>query len=533
VPAFTLAYRPQNVAELDHRAVRRFFEDLLRTGNVPHALLFSGPRGTGKTSAARILAKLLNCAKNRPWQPGQPLTDACGECENCREIAATTFLDLIEIDAASNRGIDDIRDLRERINLAPSKGRYKLYLVDEVHMLTPEAFNALLKTLEEPPPHAYFVLATTEPDRLPDTVRSRCVEVSFSRATEEEIKASLARVMEHEAFEVEPGVLDLIARAADGSFRDAQKLLERLSLRSERISLAEAEDLLSFGALGSARQFLAFLAARDTGAALKWVLDFVMAGQDPKKLIQESLTLIHNQLLALNEVAGVDEIGELTELTLPELTDLAARLNRAGGEMRAAVLPQLPLELAVVEWGIDEALSSGGAPEDGKTSEKRHKAEKKRGEEAEKAVRVTGIKSKAKTKASTVADDWTGEETDEDLARTTQSVRDRWAEIIASLKPHNGSISGLLRSCRVRGFDGKFLEIEAFYRFHHEKLQSEKVRRVVEKVLGEVVGVPMKVRCILSEKPVEMRRAEIANVIAPEENVDEMAVLAEQIFGVD
>jgi len=184
--SFSLTYRPQRSIDLDHTVAKAFFKDILSSGKVPQALLFSGPRGTGKTSAARILAKILNCENNQDWTEGESLEDACGECDSCLAIARNSYLDLIEIDAASNRGIDEIRHLREKINLAPSQGRFKVYLIDEVHMLTTEAFNALLKTLEEPPDHAYFVLATTEPGRLPETIRSRCVDLRLRRAGNDE-----------------------------------------------------------------------------------------------------------------------------------------------------------------------------------------------------------------------------------------------------------------------------------------------------------------------------------------------------------
>lgn len=507
VPSFSLIYRPQKAAELDHQAAKSFFQDVLKSGRVPQALLFSGPRGTGKTSAGRILAKILNCEKNASWQEGEKLADTCGKCPACQEVASGIYLDLVEIDAASNRGIDEIRDLREKIKLSPSQGRFKVYLIDEVHMLTSEAFNALLKTLEEPPPHAYFILATTQPDKLPETIHSRCVELRFSRANKKEIKACLDRVVEQEKIKIKPEALDLIARAADGSFRDAQKWLERLSLKDLDITLEATEELLSFGSIGSARHFLELLTQRDVNQAMRWLDDFVGAGHDVKELVRKLLDLVQEQLMYLSQVPGSEEIIELADLNMEELIDLAQRLTRAGNEIRIAILAHLPLEIMAIEWGSSQATAAGD-----------------QGRETPQEEEETSFQSqKTPVKA--------GENCSDDQARLTEKVQEKWGEILARLKPQNGSITGLLRSCRVRGFDGRFLEIEAFYRFHHEKLQSERVRRAIEKVVSEVTGVPMKIRCILGEKPKEVTKVEVANVYPPTEDLDHVVEFAKSIFG--
>lgn len=516
MPALSLIYRPQKVAELDHQTVKSFFNDLLKSGKVPQVLLFAGPRGTGKTSGGRILAKLLNCAKNQNWLSGKRLNDACGECESCRAIASGSYLDLIEIDAASNRGIDEIRNLRERVKLATSQGRYKVYLIDEVHMMTTEAFNALLKTLEEPPGHVYFTLATTEPDKLPETIRSRCIEIPFSRAGQKDIVNSLNRVIRSEKIGVEPGVIEVIAQAADGSFRDAQKWLERLSLQTTPISLAATQELLSFGAMGNGRQLLKLLAERDTPQALQWLCDFMAAGRDPRALVQQLLLLIHDQIMNKSRVPGIGDVPELTSLKIEDLTDLAGRLNRAGNEIRTSLLPQLPLELMIVEWGSNRAVLSGADPT---PSPKVTVAQKKVTEKEENLV------SQVEAKATNFQTD--------DGAGMVAQVQERWHEILERLKPENSSITSLLRSCRIKSYDGKFLDIEAFYRFHHERLQSEKIRVTIEKVVGEVLGVPTKIRCLLGKKPAEVRKEETVNIFRPDErHLDELVGLAEKIFEV-
>src|SRR3990167_6528347 len=213
--AYYLKYRPQKISDLDIKEVSSALGEILAAKDVPHAFLFVGPKGTGKTSAARIVAKAVNCTAKRGNPPagGEP----CNKCEACLSLSRGNALDLIEIDAASNRGIDDIRDLREKIRLAPANLSKKVYIIDEAHMLTKEAFNALLKTLEEPPEHAMFVLCTTEPQKLPETIISRCLHIAFKPPTDEEMKRSLRRVAKGEGLQIDDEGFAQISKLSSGS----------------------------------------------------------------------------------------------------------------------------------------------------------------------------------------------------------------------------------------------------------------------------------------------------------------------------
>src|SRR3989344_4001249 len=281
---YYLKYRPQTIASLDLASVRKELGAILTSGRFAHAYLFSGPRGTGKTSAARILAKVVNCKRNEKTGKTKRtgLSEPCNTCISCRAITQGNALDLIEIDAASNRGIDDIRELRERIRLAPTQSRYKVYIIDEVHMLTTEAFNALLKTLEEPPEHALFILATTAPEKLPGTVISRCTQFAFPKASVKELVLSLSKAVKGEKLRIDPTALEMIAQAVDGSFRDGMKVLEQLSLRttphtskSRKITVGDVSQVMGLGEGDAVRKLLNLLAKGETEPALLLVSEIV------------------------------------------------------------------------------------------------------------------------------------------------------------------------------------------------------------------------------------------------------------------
>ncbi|HHH82715.1 MAG TPA: DNA polymerase III subunit gamma/tau, partial [Chloroflexi bacterium] len=271
-------WRPQDWGEVvgqDH--VVRTLRNAVRGGRVAHAYLFAGPRGTGKTTTARLLAKAVNClAEDLGQRP-------CGECEHCRAIAEGSFLDLIEIDAASNTSVEDVRDLRERINFAPNKGRYKVYIVDEVHMLSTAAFNALLKTLEEPPKHAIFILATTEVHKIPATVLSRCQRHEFRRIPVATILTYLQSKVQEEGLQVEKQALELIARQATGSLRDAISLLDQLASTGEEVTLAFAEEVLGTATDEVVRGVVEALIDRDVGKGLSLIHAALDKGSDPRQ----------------------------------------------------------------------------------------------------------------------------------------------------------------------------------------------------------------------------------------------------------
>jgi DNA polymerase-3 subunit gamma/tau len=356
-------YRPQRFADLvGQEHVARGLCGAIESGRIGHAYLFTGARGTGKTSAARIFAKALNCERGPAGEP-------CNACDACNAIAAGQDVDVVEIDAASNRGIDEIRQLRQNVAVRPARGRFKVYIIDEVHMLTREAFNALLKTLEEPPAHVKFVLCTTEPEKLPITILSRCQRFDFTTVETSAIARRLAQIVEAEGADVTPEALHLIARRAAGSMRDSQSLLEQLlGGAAGTVGVDEVHAVIGTGREERVGALLTAIAARDAAAALT-ALDAALAGgADPGGVLDQLVAALRDCLLASVNAApelttqgeglGVDlavigrQLGTATILAMLQIVDQSLGRMRTSGH--AAVLA----EMAVVRLARLEDLES-------------------------------------------------------------------------------------------------------------------------------------------------------------------------------
>jgi len=348
-------WRSQDFDELvgqDH--VTQTLRNALRDDRVAHAYLFAGPRGTGKTSTARILAKALNCSAPQDQRP-------CNECPTCIAINEGRMIDLIEIDAASNNSVDDVRELRDKVGFRPSEGRYKIYIIDEVHMLSQQAFNALLKTLEEPPPHARFILATTEPHRIPATVLSRCQRFDFRRIPAREIAGHLQHIAAAEGFGAEEEALLAIARSAQGCMRDAISLLDQmLSFGAETVTLAQVQAALGAVSSQTVGAFVDALATRDAPAGLKLIRQLVLDGSSLTEFTNQVVEHLRGVMVLqmtqdavlLNDLPG-DTVRQMQTQTqrMNLATTLFAvkRFGEAIAQLKGSGQPQLPLELALIE----------------------------------------------------------------------------------------------------------------------------------------------------------------------------------------
>ena len=348
---FYRKWRPQTLADVaGQEAITRTLRNALNTGRISHAYLFSGPRGTGKTSTARILAKAVNCLTNGKGEP-------CNTCAMCQAVTEGRALDVIEIDAASNTGVEDIRELRERVNYAPNQARFKVYIIDEVHMLSTPAANALLKTLEEPPPHAIFILATTEIHKILPTIMSRCQRFDFHRVSLADTVARLERICQAEGIKIEPEGVRLVARSATGSLRDAETLLEQIATYyGAEISLAQVQTTLGITGDRRVRELAAHIIAKDISAGLTAINSVNSDGLDLRQFHRELVEYLRALLLVKTSA------GDALDYTAEDLADLQALAAKATLEqtvqavrlfgqlnLRLDSYSTLPLELALVD----------------------------------------------------------------------------------------------------------------------------------------------------------------------------------------
>jgi DNA polymerase-3 subunit gamma/tau len=334
--------------------VTQTLRNALRDNRVAHAYLFAGPRGTGKTSMARIMAKALNCTAPEEERP-------CNRCPTCVAISEGRMIDLIEIDAASNNSVEDVRELREKVGFRPSEGRYKLYIIDEIHMLSGSAFNALLKTLEEPPPHARFILATTEPHKIPATVLSRCQRFDFRRIPVPEIAAHLRHIVEAEGFRADEDALNAIARSAQGCMRDAISLLDQMfSYGAEVVTIEQVQQVLGSVSAHLVSGLVDAVASRDTAAGLKLIQQLVLEGASLTEFTHQVVEHLRG-LMLLQMTGDAVLLAELPAESVRQMQAQAQRMNlsltlfavkrfsEAIPQLKGGYQPQLPLELALVE----------------------------------------------------------------------------------------------------------------------------------------------------------------------------------------
>jgi DNA polymerase III subunit gamma/tau len=482
-------YRPQGWAEVvGQEHVVQTLTNALKADRIGHAYLFAGPRGTGKTTLARLLAKAVNCLNP------DPAKRPCNECENCRAVNENRFLDLIEIDAASNTSVEDVRDLRDKINFSPSQGRYKIYIIDEVHMLSTAAFNALLKTLEEPPPHAIFVLATTEIHKIPATVLSRCQRHEFRRVPVDEIVAQLKMIVKAEGLKADDESLALIARQAGGGMRDAISLLDQLASTGSKITLQLTQTVLGTATSQTVLDLIESIRDREAGHGLQTIHRALDAGADPRSLARQVVEYLRGLMLIQfgngDEVEAPKDVKEKMLLhakafSAADTLRMMKIFNSAAVDTRGGWQPSLPLELALA--GVLETSDGTPVP----PSPPKPAAPKTTNPTSTGGARaVTAANEAPKTESAKKPDQ-------EALIGLAEIVK-AWKDIRAVIKPAHPGIEALLNSCKPMDVRGD----ELILGFQSDKVLALMDRpeqlEVTRKAIADVVGVTLQIRCAVT-----------------------------------
>ncbi len=341
---YYLKYRPHTIDEIDNTKAKEIITKILSSKSLPHAFLFVGQKGTGKTSTARIFAKTVNCINRQTINP-------CNHCKNCLSIDTSSSPDVIELDAASNRGINEIKNLIKEASFLPMGGKYRIFIIDEAHMITGDGFNALLKTLEEPPDTVIFILATTNLEKLPKTISSRCFMVNFGKAIKSDVKNMLKRIITHEKLVIEDKLIDLITSHSEKSFRDAAKLLEELVIQN-KLNIDDAKNYLG---IRSKESLLEVIASKNIKDSLVWIGEFSQIGGNIKILIEELLEELRMLLLKKSGLKIDDALD--VNFTLSEITFLMKSFNEAYSLLKNTPIDTLPLEIAVVEFYNNKILN--------------------------------------------------------------------------------------------------------------------------------------------------------------------------------
>jgi len=484
-------YRSQTWDEvIGQPQVVQVLRNALAAGREVHAYLFAGPRGTGKTTTARLLAKAVNCLDadlaRRP----------CGKCEHCKAVNEGRFLDLIEIDAASNTSVEDVRDLRDKINFSPNQGRYKVYIVDEVHMLSTAAFNALLKTLEEPPSHAIFILATTEVHKIPATVLSRCQRHEFRRIPVTDIVAALKKIAEKESIQAEPEALTLIARQSTGAMRDAISLLDQLASTGQAITLEMTQEVLGTAANQAVLEVIDALVEKKPDAGLDRIHAALDAGSDARQFARQVVDYLRDLLLMrMGNASQVEATAELraqmarhAQVYEPsELLRIIRIFNHAAAEARNTWQPALPLEMAFVEalqppQAVESSPPDVNPPSAPATRTPAAPAPRSR-------QTVPPAPGPETAKSSAQADLTTQDQ------QATQTLTASWQQILSLVRKQNPTTNGALNSCKSRYMHGDELVLNYASDLLKSKMEKPENIEIVQQAISQVFQRSITVKC--------------------------------------
>lgn len=487
-------YRPQKFSEIfGQNHIKLTLEHEIDSGKIAHAYLFCGPRGNGKTTMARIFAKAVNCT-NRKAGEHEP----CNVCDSCKDITIGRSMDIIEIDAASHTGVDNVREnIIAAARVAPSRSKYKVFIIDEVHMLSTSAFNALLKNIEEPPEYVIFILCTTEIHKVPTTIISRCQRFDFKKAVISDIIKKLQFVIKEEGITIDKKILETIARQSEGHVRDAESLLGQVvAVGGKEITEEEANLVIPRSDLGEAIKLIDFLGKKDAGSAIALINKLVDEGVDLKTFLSDLIELLRKIMLtkvnpSLSEKLSL-ALGEDMELKINEISQnislnqsfaFIEKFSEARNELKGSFIIQLPIEVAIAELCLTPARptavsTSSITPPPAANSSYRPN------------INQPGSNNPVIKKDNIVSSN---------VDITKEAILAKWNEVLAVVKKYNHSLSFILRVCQPREINGNKLCLAFKYKFHKDRIGENNIRVLVEKVLLEVYGQPIMVEALIDE----------------------------------
>lgn len=507
---FARKYRPQTFDDLVGQAhVTRTLKNAVEQNRLAHAYLFVGPRGIGKTSTARILAKALNCVNG-------PTVTPCGVCDSCKEITGGNSLDVLEIDGASNNGVEQVRELRDNVRYAPSKGRFKIYIIDEVHMLTSAAFNALLKTLEEPPAHVKFIFATTEPQKVLATILSRCQRFDLHRIPANLIAHHLQFIAGKEKIALDPGAAHAIAKGADGGLRDAESMLDQLvAFCGEKIEEADVLNVFGFTSEQTVAQFTDKILRAQTAEALELLHAEADNGKDMMKLMSDLIAYLRDLLVGkVKPEALADDLNPDLQKSLEtqaalietdRLLELIDQFAAAEGRMKWAPNKRLHFEVALIkaiqtlnQVTLNEVIENLAALRDGKQPVVAGIGDAGRRETKSKAVaerRTSGSSATADSKSVGVADPG------DSKGLAAIDPKEAWQKTVEKVRATRRLIAGWVEAGTALGVDGRFLVVgfPPEQKAAMESLSIPKTRDYIDVILKEVTGQDWKIKFVLKE----------------------------------